>query len=266
MAPLAPTSTSTCSTMDTTDTPLNGTTKDPPWESKQITSEDLPAKIPNGSSIYIGSGASSPEAVLTALANSSHTRDLQIIQMLPGGDLPHLRESIDKFRTCSFFSMSKTVYKSKEELQTFMSAAKEGLADYRPMSLSSVPRLLDEGVLSVDVCVIKVTEPHKGYVSLGVGVEHTASFIRHSQLVVAEVNPQMPWTEGHSKVRLEQIDWWIWNDQKLKTTTELWPEFFENLERKKQSDDVLDQLGQQVIKLIPDGATLKVKLAGKTLV
>jgi Acetyl-CoA hydrolase/transferase N-terminal domain len=244
----------------TTDPLLNDATTDPPWESKQITSDDLTTKIPNGSNIYIGSGASTPEAVLTALANSSHTRDLQIIQMLPGGNLPHLREGIDKFRTCSFFSMSKTVYKSKEELQTFMSAAKEGLADYRPMSLGSVPRLLDEGLLTVDVCVIKVTKPHKGYVSLGVGVEHTASFIRHSQLVVAEVNPQMPWTEGHSKLRLDQIDWWIWNDEPLKTTTELWPEFFENLERHKQSDDVLDQLGQQVLKLIPDGATLKVNL------
>ncbi|CAB9530259.1 Acetyl-CoA hydrolase N-acetyltransferase GNAT family fusion protein [Seminavis robusta] len=240
------------------------------WADKEIVADDVPSKIPNGSSIYIGSCASTPESVLMALTESSHTRDLQIIQMLPGGNLPHLNESIDKFRTSSFFSMSKTVYKSKEELQTFMSAAHEGLADYRPMSLSSVPRLLEENILQVDVCVIKVTKPHKGFVSLGMGVEHTMSFIRHAKIVIAEVTRHMPWTEGHSKLRLEQIDWWLCIDNddnqedgkettlSLKTTQELWPAYFDILRSKKVSDGVLHNLGEQVIQLIPDGATLKI--------
>lgn len=217
--------------------------------------DDVPDKIPNGSNVYIGSCSSTPEAVLEALVQHWKSTDIQILQMIPGGNLPHMRENIDRFRTSSFFSLSKTMYMGVEKINT--SKKMEGLADYRPMSYSSVPRLLRENIVSVDVAVIKVTPPHKGFVSLGCGVEHTLSFIQNAKVVVAEVNIHMPWTEGHSKIRVEEIDWWVRHDQPLLTTDQLWPELLKDHGMNKYPQDVIDAIGENLVKLIPDGATLK---------
>jgi GNAT superfamily N-acetyltransferase len=106
----------------------------------------------------------------------------------------------------------------------------------------------------VDVAIIKVTPPHKGFCSLGLGVESTKAFIRHAGIVIAEVNEQMPWTEGPSKIPVSDIDWWIAQDEPLLTIDKLWPEFYEG---PQYPADVMDKIGQNVLKEIPDGATLR---------
>jgi len=230
----------------------------PSWESKEITVDQVPEKIPNGSNVYIGSCGSTPECVLQALVECPKATDIQIIQMLPGGDLPHLRENVDRFRTSSFFSMSKNIYMGPDQLSSINSyLKKEGLADYRPMSFSSVPRLLEEKIVKVDVAIIKVTPPHKGFCCLGFGVEHTLSFVQAARVVIADITTHMPWTEGRSKIPVKDIDWWLQHDAPIKTTEELWPEYIKDTRENGQPQVVLDSIGKNVIKLIPDGATLK---------
>jgi 4-hydroxybutyrate CoA-transferase len=228
------------------------------WASKQISVDQIPSKIHNGSSVYIGSCASTPEAVLEAMVEDPHCKDIEIIQLLPGGKLPHQQENIDRFRTSSFFCMSKNIYKGAEELNSIYPVAnKEGLADYRPMSSSSLPRMLQQKVVRVDVAVIKVTKPHKGFCCLGFGVEHTLCFVRAAKVVIAEVTSYMPYTEGRSKILASEIDYWVLNDEPLKTTEELWPEFIKDTTEKGHSQETLNALGKNMVQLIPDGATLK---------
>jgi acyl-CoA hydrolase/RimJ/RimL family protein N-acetyltransferase len=220
---------------------------DTSWESKELTLKEVPSKIRSGSHVYIGSAASTAEAILSAIVDTWQLRDVQIIQMLPGGNLPHLQENIDRFRTYSFFSFTKTAFYKAEH--------REGLADYIPISISAIPRLLQEGKLTVDVAIIKVTKPHKGFCSLGLGVECTRDFIKHAKTVIAQVTSHMPWTEGHSKISTQQIDWWVRNDDEpLKTTRELWPDFMNS---PYYSQDILDGIGKNLVKEINDGATLK---------
>jgi len=224
-----------------------------PWDSKEITLDQVPEKIANGSHVYIGSTASTAEAILGAIVDSWKLRDIQIIQMIPGGNLPHLQENVDRFRTSSFFSFTTTAFYKTEE------TAREGLADYTPVSISAIPRLLEEGKLTVDVAVIKVTKPHKGFCSLGLGVECTRDFIKQAKTVIAEVTSHMPWTEGHSKISVNEIDWWILHDEPLKTTEELWPEFVHHSHSYPQ--EVLNGIGKNLVKEIADGATLKFGLS-----
>ena len=179
---------------------------------KEINLETVASKIANGSTIYIGSAASTPEATLRALVRSWTLADIQILQMIPGGSLPHLAGlHPDQFRTRSFFCFTKTTFykpaeSSKDGELTECSAPQiESLADYTPMAVSAIPRLLREKMLDVDVAIIKVSEPHKGFVSLGFGVEFTHEFVRHANLVIAEVTHHMPWTEGPSKLAVSEI-------------------------------------------------------------
>jgi len=223
------------------------------WDRKEITLDEVPQKIVNGSNVYIGSTAATAEAALDALVKS-YLQDIQILQLIPGGNLPHLMENPDQFRTRSFYSFSKTTYyKANDGVST---STTESMADYTPMSISAIPRLLKEKILSVDVALIKVSEPHKGFVSLGMGVEFTPHFLQSASIVIAEVTHHMPWTEGPSKIPIEKIDWWVRHDSRpLLTTEQLWPKFIETFNLYPQ--DVKDDLGRNMIQHIPDGATVK---------
>jgi acyl-CoA hydrolase/GNAT superfamily N-acetyltransferase len=224
------------------------------WADKQITLQQVANKIPNGSAVYIGSTAATAEAALQALVDDPRLADIQIIQLIPGGCLPHLKERLDRFRTSSFYSFSirGSYFKANDR------AGSEGLQDYTPASITSVPRLLQEQKLRVNVAMIKCTRPHKGFVSLGMGVELTKVFVQHAQLVIAEVNDHMPWTEGRSKLAIREIDYWIDKDQPLLTTPELWPFFYQQA---FYSEDVLKGIAHHVRKEITHGATLKFGVA-----
>ena len=72
--------------------------------------------------------------------------------------------------------------------------------------------------------------------------------------MIAEVNSHMPWTEGPSKIPITDIDWWIEREEPILTTLELWPKFFQ---RPQHPLDVRNKIGENVLKEIPDGATLR---------
>jgi acyl-CoA hydrolase len=149
-----------------------------PWAAKEIQLGNVASKIANGSNIYIGSAASTAEATLQTLVQTSSLQDIQILQMVPGGNLPHLKENPDQFRTRTFYSFSKTPFHQpnnkkngngnsngedtdEASINNDITSHNESLADYTPMSVSAVPNLLREKQLQVDVAIVKVTEPHK---------------------------------------------------------------------------------------------------------
>lgn len=222
------------------------------WAEKEIQLKDVPSHVQRGNSIYIGSTAATAVATLQVLVDDPRLENMEIIQCLPGGVLPHLQTKVDRFRTSSYYSFSPTSFVSVDD--KYSKGVMEGLQDYKPISLSAIPHLLETSQLSVDVAIIKVTPPHKGFVSLGMGVDMTRDFVRHAKLVIAEVNPQMVWTEGHSKLKIGAIDLWVTVNQPLLTTHELWPEY---MRKAWYAEDVRNRIGQHVIKEIPDGATLR---------
>ena len=219
------------------------------WNAKEIRLDQVSSKVTNGDSIYIGSTAATADATLQAIVEDPMLQNIQIIQMLPGGILPHLRQSVDRFRTVSFYSFAqKSFFKLGAE------SGGEGLQDYKPVSIQTIPHLLETNKLHVDVAIIKVGKPHKGFVSLGMGVEFTLSFLQHAKLVIAEVNEHMVWTDGHSKIPLHSIDWWVSRDEPLLTTFELWPQL---TKQPWYEQEILSKIGENVLREIPDRSTLR---------
>jgi len=80
---------------------------------------------------------------------------------------------------------------------------------YVPCRLSMVPRLF-RGPLPPDVVVLHTTLPRNGKVSLGLEVNVLPAAIDAARargaLVVAQLNPRMPWTFGDAEVDLADID------------------------------------------------------------
>jgi hypothetical protein len=86
------------------------TRSDVSWACKEITLDMVAEKIPNGSSVYIASCAATAAATLEAMTDDWKIANIQVIQLIPGGNLPHLTECADRFRTSSFYSYQKTGY------------------------------------------------------------------------------------------------------------------------------------------------------------
>ncbi len=91
---------------------------------------------------------------------------------------------------------------------------------YLPCRLSMVPRLF-HGPLPPDVVVLHTTVPRHGKVSLGVEVNVLPAAVEAARargaLVVAQLNPRMPWTFGDGEIDVADIDVGVEIDAPLRT-------------------------------------------------
>jgi acyl-CoA hydrolase len=91
---------------------------------------------------------------------------------------------------------------------------------YVPCRLSMVPRLF-HGPLRPDVVVVHTTTPRDGRVSLGVEVNVLPAALEAARasgaLVVAQLNPRMPWTYGDAEVDVADVDLGVEVDVPLRT-------------------------------------------------
>ena len=120
--------------------------------------------------------------------------------------------------------------------------------DYIPMRLSLVPRLFAIS-RQPDVVLIHTSTPRDGKVSLGIEVNVLPAALEVARargaLVVAQINPQMPYTFGEGEIAMDMIDVAIEVDQPLDTT------------EGHSSDGRKEQIGEYIAHLVPDGATLQ---------
>lgn len=120
--------------------------------------------------------------------------------------------------------------------------------DYIPMRLSLVPRLF---AIShpPDVLLLQTSTSRDGKVSLGIEVNVLPAALEAARgrgaLVVAQVNPQMPYTFGEGEIATDIIDVAIEVDEALDIT------------EAHSSDGRKDQIGDYIANLVPDGATLQ---------
>lgn len=119
---------------------------------------------------------------------------------------------------------------------------------YIPSRLSMVPALYRDH-LAVDVVVVHTTPPRDGKVSLGVEVNVLPAAIEaaraHGGLVVAAVNPRMPWTYGDAEIDTDLVDLAVAVDAEL----------ISHVPGTPGADAV--RIGASVAAQIQDGATLQ---------
>ena len=119
---------------------------------------------------------------------------------------------------------------------------------YFPCRLSLVPVLL-AGALPPDVVLVQTSVPAGGSVSLGTEVNVLPAAIEtvrsRGGLVIAQLNPQVPFTYGDSFLAVDDIDYAIETDVPLAVPPQRPPR------------DSSASIGDRVAALVPDGATLQ---------
>lgn len=204
---------------------------------KITTAREAIGKLASGRRLLIGSGAAEPLTLVRSLiTDGEHLADTEIVHILTLGPAPYVApEHAGRFRHTAFFIGPNT-----------REAIAEGRADFMPVFLSEIPELIRSRRVRIDAVLIQATPPDRhGYCSLGVSVDVVRAAVDSAELVIAEINPQMPRTLGDSFVPVSRIDHLVPVDYPL---CELTPATL---------DEVALEIGRNVASLIPNGATLQ---------
>ncbi|MGD1011134.1 MAG: acetyl-CoA hydrolase/transferase C-terminal domain-containing protein [Acidimicrobiales bacterium] len=120
--------------------------------------------------------------------------------------------------------------------------------DYIPTRLSLIPLLFPISH-QPDVMLLHTSTPRSGKLSLGIEVNILPAALEAARargaLVVAQINPRMPYTFGDSEISTDMIDVAIEVDEPMQVAAH------------HSSDDRKHQIGEYIAGLVPDGATLQ---------
>ncbi|UCD37472.1 MAG: acetyl-CoA hydrolase/transferase family protein [Fidelibacterota bacterium] len=207
---------------------------------KFVTAEEAVRQIESGNKVFVGSGAAIPRTLVHAMtARYEQLEGVQVHHILTMGtteeSAPYLLPGMDR----SFVHYAWFIGPNARQ------AVNDGRAYFIPAFLSEVPHYLT--MAGLNVALIQVSPPDDwGYCSLGVSVDVVRAAYKASKLVIAEVNPHMPRTQGYSFVNVNELDYLVEVDYPLYT-----------FEEESATDDQR-KIGENVASLLEDGATLQV--------
>ncbi len=207
------------------------------YRSKLVSAEQAASIIQSGQRLYLGGGAGVPQRIASAIvARARELRDVEIVHVLTFGPAPYVEpQYAQSFRHRALFIGSNT-----------RAAIQAGRADFCPIFLSEIPGSFRDGSLPLDVALIQVSPPDEhGFCSFGVEVGCSKPAAQAAEIVIAEVNRQMPRVLGDSFIHVSKLDHIVEVDYALPEAPQA------------GSTEAHRQIGKCIADLIPDGATLQ---------
>lgn len=179
------------------------------------------------------------ELVRRLLELANQLKDVELVHIHTLGSTPWVdAKYAGALRTNSFFLTPEVGQ-----------AVAEGRADYTPISMSEIPWLFHSMTVPLDVALIMTTPPdERGLVSLGVSVDVVRAAIDHARVVIAQVNPEMPWINGDGVIPASRIDWFIEHAAPLEEMAQ------------HRSNAARVRIGEYLAELVDDDSTLQVGL------
>ncbi len=205
---------------------------------KVVSASEAVRKIQPGQTIYAGHGLAAAFPVLEALAEANESiGPIEVFTLNSMGQHPLLSKFPEeglKVRSVFFGNPERQAYALNKNI------------DYIPAQVSEFHRLLEKGLIKLDVAIVQMTPPNaNGFMSFGIDVGYSLSAIQHAKMVIIEANVQMPFTYGES-LHVDEVDWIIASDRKL-------PEL-----PRADSTEISKRIGQHIALIIEDGSNLQV--------
>jgi acyl-CoA hydrolase/GNAT superfamily N-acetyltransferase len=201
------------------------------------------ARIRSGQRVFIGSYCGEPQHLVRGLAEAAAKfSDIEIIRLMSLETAP-LTQIAERSGGDSL--TIRSIYLG--------SARSPELAPnqrfYTPVNMSEVPRLFARRRIPIDVALIQVSPPDDfGWMSFGVSVDVTQAAAQAADLVIAQINAHMPMVLGQSFIHVNDVDLFVEHDEDLLT---IGPQ---------ETSDAALSIGQNIARLIDDGATLQIGL------
>lgn len=208
---------------------------------KFVSEDKIFKHINRGDRIFIHTACAEPQYLVQAMvkyveSNPKAFAETEVFHIWTLGVAPYADEKYTyNFRHNSFFVGNNT----RESINT-------GLADYTPIFLSQVPKLLHQKHIPIDIAMVQTSMPDRnGNVSLGISVDISKAAIENATTIIAQVNSHMPRVHGDTFINLKDIDFVVHHDEKLLELTA------------KVPDDIAQQIGKYVSRIIDDGDTIQ---------
>jgi len=211
-----------------------------PWiddyRRKLLDAHEAVRLIKSGDRVFTSGNAATPRPLLRALLE--RTNELEAVELV------HLLLMGDEFSAPGLEGHFRhnALFVAPGDRQ----AVNAGHADYTPIFLSEISALFSSGLLPLDVAILQVSPPDEhGFMSLGIEVLASKAAAEAARTVIVQVNQQMPRVLGDSFLHISRMHAVVESDEPL---PELESGGFGEVEK---------QIGQHIVALIPDGATLQ---------
>ncbi len=198
--------------------------------------------IHGGNKIFIGTGCGKPSYLVEKLIayTEKHPKafaDTEVLHVWTLGVAPYVEQKFQmNFRHNAFFIGDNT-----------RDAVNNGIADYTPIFLSEVPQLFRRKIVPVDVAMVQLSYPDRhGYMSYGISVDIVKSAVENADIVIAQINKNMPRVLGDSFIHISDVDFIVQHDEEV-------------LEyRTDVADEQAKAIGKNIARLVEDGSTIQV--------
>ncbi len=209
------------------------------YRQKIVSAAEAVQAVKSGDRIFLTGNCSVPTEILSALVDrAKELKDVEINQALTIGSADYVRpEMTGHLRVNTMFISHNT-----------REAVQNGRADFTPVLLSEFPLLFKNNILPVNVAFVHLSPPDEhGFCSFGVEVGLSKSPAESAEIIIAEVNEQMPRTLGDSFIHVSAIDYIVPVNYPL-------PEL--PMGGGKPSEKV-EKIARYIAELIPDEATMQ---------
>lgn len=207
------------------------------YRNKLVSAEYAVSKIKSNSRVVVGHAVGEPTALVDAMvANKHNYENVELVHMVAMGKGDYAKVGMEKyFHVNTIFVGAIT-----------RDAIESGRGDFTTCFFYEVPKLFSKGYMHIDVALIQVSTPDEhGYCSFGVSNDYTKPAAKYADIVIAEVNPNMPRTMGDSFIHVSEIDYIVEASHPI---IELSPPKIGEVER---------AIGKNCASLIEDGSTLQ---------
>ena len=209
------------------------------YENKVTTAEEAVKAIKSGDRIFLTGNCSVPQVLMKALVDRApELEGVEICHALTIGSSDYVAPEMEGHIRANSLFIGPNVRK----------AVQEGRADFTPVLLSEFTVLFRKGYLPLDVAFVHLSPPDEhGFCSYGIETGLTKSPAEAAELIIAEVNPNMPRCLGDSFIHVSQLDYIVPVNYPL----------MELAMHSGEASDLHTRIAEHIAELIPDGATMQ---------
>lgn len=212
------------------------------YKSKLITIEEALGKIKSGDEIVAGFCGLEPMAILSKLHTiKDRIENVTVWYSLGMGSYKFFTDTSmkDHLITKSWFYSGGA-----------RAAHKLGMVSYQPVHLhNGMTRKLEVNSPNVFIGTVAPMDRH-GYVRSSLSVLYEKEFIAKADLVIMEVNPNLPIVGGDTELCVDEIDYFVEVDRAIPTLPQM------------PMSDQEKTIGEYVASLVKDGDTIQLGIGG----
>lgn len=218
------------------------------YRQKLTTAQNAVTRVPRKGNLSFGLGPSNPPALLTALAERVDARDVEEIhlyyQLAKEGAKPLFRaEYLDRVRFHPNFLTDL-------DRALIDEAGASAVVDFMPSYLWQLPTVFSD-FIHMDVFMITVSPMDRhGYFSLGTSCDYSSTVARDCDMLIVEVNKNMPRVFGENLIHVSEVEAIVENHVPL----------IELEDRPLSERDKI--IGTKIAGMVPDGACLQFGIGG----